>query len=110
MYTWLLRFEDFDIDGDGNLGRKEFRRALNLALAGEIGGDSKSSSGFTVSDIISEDEAVALMSRLDKNRNGGVCWEVRCRFIVVVVVVAVPNSVHDVCSKVHIPPLSPPSS
>ncbi|CAN0219229.1 unnamed protein product, partial [Hapterophycus canaliculatus] len=29
------RFKDFDIDGDGCLGRREFMRALNLALACE---------------------------------------------------------------------------
>lgn len=76
-FYFQLRFQDFDIDGGGSLGRKEFIRALNLALTGEVGGDGKSSSGLTVGDIISEEEAVTLMDRLDTNRNGRVCWEVR---------------------------------
>lgn len=76
-FCFRPRFQDFDIDDGGSLGRKEFMRALNLALAGEVGGDGKSSSDFTVGDVASKEEAATLMDRLDTNRDGRVCWEVR---------------------------------
>ncbi|CAM9921910.1 unnamed protein product [Ectocarpus sp. 4 AP-2014] len=69
------RFRDFDIDGDGCLGRREFVRALNLALACETGDDSDPSPYFTVGGVLSEQEASELMGRLDRDRDGRVSWE-----------------------------------
>ncbi|CBJ27722.1 hypothetical protein Esi_0083_0058 [Ectocarpus siliculosus] len=69
------RFRDFDIDGDGCLGRREFMRALNLALACETGDDSDPSPYFTVGGVLSEQEAAELMDRLDRDRDGRVSWE-----------------------------------
>eukprot|EP00903_Cladosiphon_okamuranus_P019202 g17658.t2 len=69
------RFRDFDIDGDGCLGRREFVRALNLALACETGESSDPSPDFTVGGVMSEQEATELMVRLDRDRDGRVCWE-----------------------------------
>lgn len=69
------RFRDFDIDGDGCLGRRVFMRALNLALACETGDDSDPSPDFTVGGLMSEPEASELMRRLDRDRDGRVCWE-----------------------------------
>ncbi|CAM9306993.1 unnamed protein product [Ectocarpus fasciculatus] len=69
------RFQDFDIDGDGCLGRREFMRALNLALACETGDDSDPSPYFTVGGVLSEQEALELMGRLDRDRDGRVSWE-----------------------------------
>lgn len=71
----MFRFRDFDIDGDGCLGRREFMRALNLALACETGVDSDPSPDFTVGGLMSEQEATELMGRLDRDRDGRVCWE-----------------------------------
>eukprot|EP00752_Nemacystus_decipiens_P018631 g16705.t1 len=69
------RFRDFDIDGNGCLGRREFMRALNLALACETGENSDPSPDFTVGGLLSEQEATELMGRLDRDRDGRVCWE-----------------------------------
>lgn len=69
------RFRDFDIDGDGCLGRREFMRALNLALACETGNDSDPSPDFTVGGLMSKQEATELMGRLDRDRDGRVYWE-----------------------------------
>lgn len=70
------RFRDFDIDGDGCLGRREFLRALNLALARETGDDGDPSPDFVVvGGLLSEQEAAELMGRLDRDRDGRVCWE-----------------------------------
>ncbi|CAM9929170.1 unnamed protein product, partial [Ectocarpus sp. 13 AM-2016] len=69
------RFRDFDIDGEGCLGRREFVRALNLALGCETGDDSDPSPFFTVGGVLSEQEASELMGRLDRDRDGRVSWE-----------------------------------
>lgn len=71
----LKRLQDFDIDNDGCLGRREFMRVLNLALACETGEDADPSPDYTVGGVLSEQEAAELMSRLDRDRVGKVCWE-----------------------------------
>lgn len=50
-------------------------RALNLALACETGENSDPSPDFTVGGVMSEQEATELMGRLDRDRDGRVCWE-----------------------------------
>ena len=51
-------------------------RALNLALACETGEDSDPSPDlFAVGGLLSEQEATELMGRLDRDRDGRVCWE-----------------------------------
>lgn len=50
-------------------------RALNLALACETGSDDDPSHEYTVGGVLSEQEAAELMSRLDRDRDGRVCWE-----------------------------------
>lgn len=50
-------------------------RALNLALACETGENSDPSPDFTVGGLMSEQEATELMGRLDRDRDGRVCWE-----------------------------------
>ncbi|CAM9599986.1 unnamed protein product [Scytosiphon promiscuus] len=78
------RFEDFDLDGDGCLGKREFMRALNLALACETGEATESpcpspgdggGSTSVVGGLLSDQEASDLMDRLDRHRDGRVCWE-----------------------------------
>lgn len=51
-------------------------RALNLVLAEETGDESNPSPGHTVGGVLSQEEAVELMGRLDRDRDGGVCWKV----------------------------------
>lgn len=78
-----FRFEDFDIDDDGFLGKREFLRALNLALACETGDDPDNAcpsppgdgSDAVVGGLLSDQEASELMHRLDRHRDGRVCWE-----------------------------------
>lgn len=56
-------------------------RALNLALAEETGDESNTSPGHTVGDVLSREEAVELMGRLDGGRDGRVCWKVFIRIV-----------------------------
>lgn len=64
------------MDGSGTLGRREFMRALNLALAEETGDESNPSPDQTVGGVLSREEAVELMGRLDRDRDGRACWKV----------------------------------
>jgi Ca2+-binding EF-hand superfamily protein len=52
------RFEEFDMDDNGQLGRREFMRVLSL-------------SGIDLSDA----ESKALMAHLDSNHDGSVSWQ-----------------------------------
>lgn len=52
-------------------------RALNLALAEETGGETIPSPDQIVGGVLSAEEAVELMGRLDRDRDGKVCWKVR---------------------------------
>lgn len=67
--------QDFDIGNDGFLGKREFMRALNLALAFETGDDSDPSPDYTVGGVLSDKEAAEIMSYLDRDRDGRVFWE-----------------------------------
>lgn len=52
-------------------------RALNLALAEETGDETIPSPDQIVGGVLSAEEAVELMGRLDRDRDGKVCWKVR---------------------------------
>lgn len=81
----IFRFNDFDIDGLGCLGRREFMRVLNLSLADETGDGSNPSPGFSVGGVFSKQDAEDLMVRLDRNHDGNVSWEVRSSARIVLV-------------------------
>ncbi|CAM9203777.1 unnamed protein product, partial [Choristocarpus tenellus] len=59
------RFYDFDLNGEGKLGPREFLRALKLALAELDSG----------SIVITEEEGVALLDHLVNNKEKNVSWE-----------------------------------
>lgn len=67
--------QEFDIDDDGSLGKREFMRALNLALAFETGSDSDPSPDYTVGGVLSDRDAAEMMSCLDRDRDGRVFWQ-----------------------------------
>lgn len=71
-----IRFLDFDFDNDGTLSKREFLRALDLALE-ETGDGRHSSPGFTVGGVLTEDEATALTERLTTGGKSKIRWEVR---------------------------------
>jgi Ca2+-binding EF-hand superfamily protein len=58
LATLRQRFDDFDLDSSGSLGRREFLRVLQLA-------------GME----LSEPEASALLQHLDRDSDGAVSWE-----------------------------------
>jgi Ca2+-binding EF-hand superfamily protein len=58
LATLRQRFDDFDLDSSGSLGRREFLRVLQLA-------------GLE----LSEPEASALLQHLDRDSDGAVSWE-----------------------------------
>jgi Ca2+-binding EF-hand superfamily protein len=58
LATLRQRFDDFDLDSSGSLGRREFLRVLQLA-------------GME----LSEPEANALLQHLDRDSDGAVSWE-----------------------------------
>lgn len=71
------RFLDFDLDNDGTVGRREFMRALNLALQESGDEPMMPYHGFNVDDFISKEEAMSLMVHLDTSGNGRISWEVK---------------------------------
>ena len=73
------RFEDFDIDDKGCLGRREFTKLLGLSLTGESRGVERQLPDFPLGGLVSKAEAEELMDRLDRRHDGTVYWKVRCQ-------------------------------
>lgn len=70
------RFLDFDLDNDGTVGKREFMRALNLALQESGDEPVMSYRGFNVDGILTKKDAISLMDHLDTSGNGKISWEV----------------------------------
>lgn len=81
FYGCFVRFQEFDLDSDGTLGRREFLRALNLALEEDEDGN-REPLGFPEDSFMTEEEAVSLVGSLDTNRDGRVCWEASIQYYI----------------------------